>query len=298
MDMSNKARSGKVVKRAKRKVTTKNTITTMLKNMGQKSQSSSDLLRSPVKIEKDSQQAKENLQSLDVMAGRTKSNQLLSADDLKKEFMANFTGHGAKKRTKRASPKKAKRAKVCKSQAITDFYHVRRSERRCQTDLKEEKYNQTIQKIVDNEESGIKVKTFSNKGRGVVSTRPLSRNDFVVEYAGDLIDVEEASRREEIYSTDGSIGCYMYYFQSRGKRFCIDATAESGRLGRLLNHSKTDPNCYTKVMWFRNEMRIPKVEIPHLTIVARRDIQVGEELTYDYGDREKKTLEAHPWLKA
>ena len=80
--------------------------------------------------------------------------------------------------------------------------------------------------------------------------------------------------------------------------FSIDATAESGRLGRLLNHSRTDPNCYTKVVWFRNEMRRPKQEMPHLTIVARRDIQPGEELTYDYGDKEKQSLKAHPWLNA
>jgi len=29
---------------------------------------------------------------------------------------------------------------------------------------------------------------------------------------------------------------------------------------------------------------------------TRRDIEPGEELLYDYGDRSKESLEAHPWL--
>ncbi len=31
-------------------------------------------------------------------------------------------------------------------------------------------------------------------------------------------------------------------------------------------------------------------------IDVRRDIEPGEELLYDYGDRSKESLEAHPWL--
>ena len=36
---------------------------------------------------------------------------------------------------------------------------------------------------------------------------------------------------------------------------------------------------------------------PRLFLVARRHIDIGEELLYDYGDRSKETMEAHPWLK-
>ena len=67
----------------------------------------------------------------------------------------------------------------------------------------------------------------------------------------------------------------------------IDATAESGKLGRLLNHSRRG-NCMTKVIGMGNR--------PYLLLVAARDIKVGEELLYDYGDRDKASLEAHPWL--
>lgn len=37
---------------------------------------------------------------------------------------------------------------------------------------------------------------------------------------------------------------------------------------------------------------------PRLIIIAKRDIGAGEELTYDYGDRNKVTLQSHPWLKS
>ena len=59
--------------------------------------------------------------------------------------------------------------------------------------------------------------------------------------------------------------------------FSIDATYESGRYGRLLNHSKLNPNCLTKVVTFS--------DIPRLIFVAKYDIVAGTELLYDYGDR-------------
>ena len=34
-----------------------------------------------------------------------------------------------------------------------------------------------------------------------------------------------------------------------------------------------------------------------LILVAGRDIEVGEELVYDYGDRSKEAIENNPWLK-
>ena len=72
--------------------------------------------------------------------------------------------------------------------------------------------------------------------------------------------------------------------------FSIDATEETGRLGRLLNHSKLHPNCITKVI------QIEKQEQPRLVLIAKCDIEAGTELLYDYGDRSKESLAAHPWL--
>ena len=76
----------------------------------------------------------------------------------------------------------------------------------------------------------------------------------------------------------------------------IDATEESGKFGRLCNHSRRAPNTHTKLVWIRKEDDCEDL-VPHLIIVALRDINVGEEITYDYGDRDKEAIECHPWLK-
>ena len=69
----------------------------------------------------------------------------------------------------------------------------------------------------------------------------------------------------------------------------VDATKETDRLGRLLNHSKTNGNVTTQLF--------PIKGTPHLILVAARDIEANEELLYDYGDRSKSSVESHPWLK-
>lgn len=69
--------------------------------------------------------------------------------------------------------------------------------------------------------------------------------------------------------------------------YSVDATAESDRLGRLVNHSRNG-NLNTKTVVIEN--------IPHLVLIAKEDIQPGEEVTYDYGDRSKESLLYHPWL--
>ena len=61
-------------------------------------------------------------------------------------------------------------------------------------------------------------------------------------------------------------------------------------MGRLLNHSKTQANVVTKMYEVDNH--------PYLCLVASRDIVPGEELQYDYGERNKDAIEAHPWLTA
>ncbi len=66
--------------------------------------------------------------------------------------------------------------------------------------------------------------------------------------------------------------------------YSIDATQESGRLGRLVNHA----NCMTRVVSIDNT--------PYLAIVAARTINPQEELLFDYGDRRKVAIQAHPWL--
>lgn len=37
-------------------------------------------------------------------------------------------------------------------------------------------------------------------------------------------------------------------------------------------------------------------DTPKLYFVTKEDVKAGEELLYDYGDKDKATILAHPWL--
>jgi len=173
---------------------------------------------------------------------------------------------------------------------ITDFFDVRRSSRKPAKQIENER-NALWRKLIREEcIDGLEVRKVPLKGRGIFNTKTFQKDDFVVEYSGDLIGLKEAEIRDEKYSNNtDKYGSYMYYFVHKGTKWCIDATIESKKLGRLLNHSCKTPNCATRVIEVDN--------IPRLVIYAKEDISADNELLYDYGDRGKVSLEAHPWLK-
>ena len=155
--------------------------------------------------------------------------------------------------------------------------------------LKSKRQQLAIEEAINNKcEDGLKVVGIEGKGRGVITTKQFARRDFVVEYAGDLIELPMAKDREADYSRCTTIGCYMYYFLHKNQWYCIDATAETNRRGRLINHSRRKPNCHTEVVEIN--------DCPCLIIKALRDLDIGEELLYDYGDNSKEALKTHPWL--
>ena len=114
---------------------------------------------------------------------------------------------------------------------------------------------------------GLAVMVIPGKGRGVIALKTYQKGDFVVEYAGELIDRVVAKEREFEYSLDITKGSYMSYFNHRNKQFCIDATEETGRYGRLINHSRKNPNCVMKVVMLHEQ------EVPHLILLAKQDIK-------------------------
>ncbi|XP_050779491.1 N-lysine methyltransferase KMT5A isoform X1 [Gopherus flavomarginatus] len=185
-------------------------------------------------------------------------------------------------------PRRKAQGKTSQNRKVTDYYPVRRSSRKSKTELQTEEKRRIDELIESGKEEGMKIDFIDGKGRGVIATKHFNRGEFVVEYHGDLIEITDAKKREAVYAQDPSTGCYMYYFQYLSKMYCVDATKETNRLGRLINHSKCG-NCQTKLHDVDG--------VPHLILIASRDIKVGEELLYDYGDRSKASIEAHPWLK-
>lgn len=144
----------------------------------------------------------------------------------------------------------------------------------------------------------LKICNFEGKGRGVIATKDINKGDYVVEYIGELIESRvKAKEREEKYAQEQKIiGCYMYYFKHNEKQYCIDATAESGKFGRLINHSRRSGNLVAKTLIINDDDDNNKNK-PRLVFLAKEDIKEGQEILYDYGDRSKETLKHNPWLK-
>ena len=122
----------------------------------------------------------------------------------------------------------------------------------------------------------------------MVAQKEFCPGDYVVEYRGDLIDQVEAKSRLARYVEENIGGSYMYFFKFRNEPLCIDAIAESGHLGRLINHSHLHPNLHPKI--------ISVDPTPRIVFYAKRVIKENEELLYDYGDRNKESVKNNPWL--
>lgn len=178
--------------------------------------------------------------------------------------------------------------KVNGQHKLTEYFPVRRSVRKTKTTVLEEKLLALEEMVRKEVEEGLEVRYFDEKGRGVIAAKDFRKGDFVVEYSGELIDILDAKDREEMYAQNENAGCYMYYFKHNGVQYCIDATKETGRLGRLVNHSRNNANLLTKTITIDKK--------PRLVLIAKEDIKKGEEVLYDYGDRSKESLKHHPWL--
>lgn len=108
----------------------------------------------------------------------------------------------------------------------------------------------------------------------------LRKGQFVCEYAGEVISLDEAQRRIKLLKdTDSN---YIFVLrehicaenQSDTIVTCVDPTMK-GNLARFCNHS-CDPNLFVV------PVRYDSV-VPHLALFAKRDIKEGEELCYSYG---------------
>jgi SET domain-containing protein len=102
-------------------------------------------------------------------------------------------------------------------------------------------------------------------GKGVYAVTDLAEGETLIEYVGEIITWDEALRR---HPHDPSDPNHTFYFHI-DEEHVIDAKV-GGNSARWINHS-CKPNCEADV------------EDGRVFIRARRDIEAGEELFYDYG---------------
>ena len=105
----------------------------------------------------------------------------------------------------------------------------------------------------------VRVGTSRIAGHGLFAAQAIQQGTKIIRYIGEKITTEESDR----HLATGNV-----YIFGLNERFALDG-ATPKNTARYINHS-CDPNCHTEqygnTIW----------------IVALRDIQVGEELTYNY----------------
>ncbi len=117
----------------------------------------------------------------------------------------------------------------------------------------------------------IAVKRSAIHSTGVYALKHIPSGTRVIEYVGERITKKESDRRGEalVKKNKNSRKNGSVYLFELNHRHDIDGNVPYNT-ARFINHS-CDPNCETQVVKGR------------IWIVAMRDIQSGEEITYDYG---------------
>ncbi|PRP81958.1 hypothetical protein PROFUN_10530 [Planoprotostelium fungivorum] len=129
------------------------------------------------------------------------------------------------------------------------------------------------------------------KGWAVRTNQFIPKGSFVFEYAGEVIDNDEAEDRGEEY--DKKRCSYLFDLDYLNSERCLSIDALShGNTARFVNHS-CDPNLYIVPV----EIDVIGHKIYHVGLFSKRDISPHEELTYDYKykllDNSSNTIHCH-----
>ena len=130
--------------------------------------------------------------------------------------------------------------------------------------------------------------------KGLKAAEPIRKDEFIIEYVGEIIDDAEFEKRSEAIKKGKLYDGMTYFFQltrqpkKGGEIFYIDAgDKEKANNARYIN-SSCSPNAEQQV-WKDAATRSFRVGI-----FAKRDIQEGEELTFLYDSYKKFFTEEEP----
>lgn len=119
-------------------------------------------------------------------------------------------------------------------------------------------------------------RTANGRGWGVKAMQKIKAGTFVMEYVGEVISNEEAEIRGKTYDSVGRTYLFDLDFNGDDCPFTVDA-AVYGNVSHFVNHS-CDPNLEVYSVWINTlDPRLPRI-----ALFSRRDIEKGEELTFDY----------------
>ena len=109
-------------------------------------------------------------------------------------------------------------------------------------------------------------------GWGLFADQPFKAGEVVAEYIGEYVSPATTEARERMYQ-EQRIQDYQFRIDDH---LVIDATMKGGH-GRYINHS-CSPNCIAKII----KGEAPNEHLKRVLIIAQRDIEPMEELSYDY----------------
>ncbi|KAI3653157.1 hypothetical protein MP228_002582 [Amoeboaphelidium protococcarum] len=104
---------------------------------------------------------------------------------------------------------------------------------------------------------------------GLYAEERIEKGEMIIEYIGEIVRQKIADIREKEYEKIGIGSSYLFRMDEDQ---IVDATL-CGNLARFINHC-CDPNCIAKIISINGEKKI--------VIYAKEDIEVGQEITYDY----------------
>ena len=110
----------------------------------------------------------------------------------------------------------------------------------------------------------IEVRRSKIQGRGVFATRRIRKGQRIVEYAGERVTPDEGERRY----VEGDMSRHHTFLFTLDENTVIDG-GRRGNISRFINHS-CDPNAEAII------------EDDRIFIYAKRNIQPGTEILYDY----------------
>ena len=115
----------------------------------------------------------------------------------------------------------------------------------------------------------LEIKDEVGKGKGFVARRKFHVNETIGFYRGKRLTEAEYMQKHDI-------GKNEYIFVNKEQKLYIDATEDKNCLARYINDSNEEkPNARTKTYTDRSGKK-------YIQIVCCREIDIGEEIHYDY----------------
>ena len=126
------------------------------------------------------------------------------------------------------------------------------------------------------------ISTAKDMGRGLFAQAALEKGTLIGEYLG-----EEATGEivEQFYKNPPSV--YCLFFIEDGEMVMRDAEKTKNKV-RYMNHAIKNSNCKIELVELDGRMRP--------LMCTRRAISHGEQLMWDYGERDKQILKNHKFL--